>query len=91
MKSMTLTEARNNLLAVAETIERQPGTVVGVLKRGKPVMTLMSADLYESLVETLEILSEETASAKLRSALKEIAGGKGIPWDKAKRRLGIGS
>ena len=90
MKSMTLTEARNNLLAVAEAIEREPGTVLGVMKRGKPVMTLMSAELYESLVETLEILSEETASARLRRALKEIAGGKGLAWEKAKKRLGIG-
>ncbi len=90
MKSMTLTEARNNLLAVAEAIEREPGTVLGVLKRGKPVMTLMSAELYESLVETLDILSEETTSAKLRRALKEVAGGKGIAWKKARKRLGIG-
>jgi PHD/YefM family antitoxin component YafN of YafNO toxin-antitoxin module len=90
MKSMTLTEARNNLLTVAEAIEQQPGTVFGVLKRGKPLMTLMSTELYEALLETLEILSDEAVSAKLRRALKELEAGKGIPWVKAKKRLGIG-
>lgn len=42
---MTLTEARNQLLKVAEEMERKPDQVVEIVKRGKKVMTLLSADL----------------------------------------------
>jgi len=90
MKSITLTEARNNLLAIAEQIRRAPETVLEVVKRGRPVMVLMSAELYDSLVETLDILGDESTARKLRRALRGIAAGKTLAWDEAKRRLGIG-
>ena len=90
MKSITLTEARTTLLAIAEKIQRKPATVLEVVKRGKPVMTLMSAELYEALVETLDILGDESTAPKLRRALREVAAGKAIAWDEAKKRLGMG-
>lgn len=89
MKTVTLTEARNQLLRLANEIGRKPATVVNVVKRGKHVMTLMSSELYESLVETLEILGEESTVTKLRRALKEIEEEKGIPWREAKKKLGL--
>ena len=42
METMTLTQARNELLKVAEEMERRPDHVVEVVKRGKKVMTLLS-------------------------------------------------
>lgn len=89
MKTLSLTDTRNRLLKLADELKREPGTVVEVMKRGKPVMTLISSDLYEALLETLEILGEESTVARLRRALKEIERGKGIPWAAAKRRLGL--
>ncbi len=89
MKTMTLTEARNQLLKVAEEMERRPDHVVEVVKRGKKVMTLLSAEVYEALVETLEIVADEHAFAKLRRAMKEIEAGKGRPWSDAREELGL--
>lgn len=89
MRNVTLTEARNNLLRLAQEIERDPSSVVEVFKRGKRVMALVSAELYEGLLETLDILSDETSAAELRRALREIEKGRGIPWKTAKRRLGL--
>jgi len=70
MKTMTLTQARNELLKVAEEMERRPDQVVEVVKRGKKVMTLLSAEVYESIVETLEVMADEKAFAKLRRAVR---------------------
>jgi prevent-host-death family protein len=89
MKTITLTEARNQLLKLANDIEKNPGTVVEVVKRGRPVLTLMSSELYESIVETLEVLRDPPTTTKLRQALREIEQGKGIPWETAKERLGL--
>jgi prevent-host-death family protein len=88
MKNMTLTEARNSLLELAKKMERDPALVVEVVKRGRRVMTMMPAELYEAILETLEVLADEEAAPRLRRALREIEAGKGIPWETAKRKLG---
>ena len=89
MKTMTLTEARNQLLKVAEEMERRPDQVVEIVKRGKKVMTLVSAEVYEAIVETLEVVGDEAAFAKLRRALREIEAGKGMSWSDAREELGL--
>jgi PHD/YefM family antitoxin component YafN of YafNO toxin-antitoxin module len=89
MKTISLTQARNQLLQLAEEIDRNPALIVKVVKRGSGIMTLMSTELHESLVETLEVLSEENTAAKLRLALKEIQEGRGIPWKEARKRLRV--
>jgi len=89
MKTMTLTEARNQLLKVAEEMERSPDQVVEVVKRGKKVMALLSAEVYEAIVETLEVMADEAAFAKLRRAVREIEAGKGMSWSEAREELGL--
>ena len=89
MKTMTLTQARNELLKVAEEMERRPDQVVEVVKRGKKVMTLLSAEVYESIVETLEVMADEKTFAKLRRAVREIESGKGVSWSDARKEMGL--
>ncbi|MBI3697459.1 MAG: type II toxin-antitoxin system prevent-host-death family antitoxin, partial [Acidobacteria bacterium] len=56
-QSMPIIKARNKLTALPEWFGRQPEAgAVAVTRRGKPVLAVMSWDLYASLVETLEIL-----------------------------------
>ena len=70
-------------------MERRPDQVVEVVKRGKKVMTLLSAEVYEAIVETLEVIGDESAFAKLRRALREIEAGKGVSWSDAREELGL--
>ena len=44
MRSLSLTETRSRLLQLADQLERDPGLVVGVTKRGRRFMTLLAAD-----------------------------------------------
>jgi prevent-host-death family protein len=89
-KTLTITEARSQLLDLAERLNRPPATeAVTVTKRGKPVLALLSHDFYESLVETLDILGDEALMESLRQSLKEARSGKTIPWEEAKRGLGL--
>jgi prevent-host-death family protein len=91
MKTMSLTETRNRLLEIAERIERDPDEVIGVTKRGRRVMTVLSAERYDAVLETLEVLADAEAMRSLERARKEIALGKGIPWRKARERLRLGA
>jgi antitoxin YefM len=89
MKTMTLTDARNGLLGLAEELRGSPGTVVKIEKHGKPAMTLISSDLYDSLVETLEILSDEAGMKSLRTAIHQVEHGKTMSHEDVKKRLGL--
>jgi len=91
MSPLTLTAARNQLLSLADRLEREPETVVEVTRRGRHVMALLSAQRYAALVETLDILSDPQAMRLIRRARKDVASGKAISWKKARKELGIAS
>lgn len=89
-KTLTITEARSQLLELAERLNRPPATeTVTVTKRGKPVLALLPHEFYESLVETLEILGDETLMRSLRQSLREARSGQTVRWEKARRDLGL--
>lgn len=56
---------------VAGTHER-----VTVTKNGSPVAVILAVEDYESLMETLAILSDPRAGAEIRQAEEEMAAGK---------------
>ena len=86
LKEIPITEARHELTALPKKLAKTPGTVA-VTKRGKPVLAIMPWNLYESLVETLEILEDEDLMTALRRGIAEAEAGKSIPWEQAKREL----
>ncbi len=86
MKNYSMSEARNGLTAMPEKLDKQHGAVA-ITRRGKPVLAVMPWDLYESIMETLEILGDEELTAALNKGIEEITAGKGVAWDKAKREL----
>ena len=87
-KELPITEARHALTALPERLAQDPDTVA-ITRRGKPVLAVMPWDLYESIVETLEIMGDDTLMAALRQGIKEIEAGKGVSWKQAKRDLGL--
>jgi hypothetical protein len=49
----------------------------------------MPWELYEAIVETLEIMGDEELMDALRQSIKEAEEGKAIPWEQAKRELSL--
>jgi len=49
----------------------------------------MSSAEYESLLETLEVLSDQELMAALADSDEDIAAGRVIAWDEVKRELGL--
>lgn len=86
LKNVSMSEARNELTSMPELLEKKHGTVA-ITRRGKPVLALMPWDLYEAIIETLEVLGDEKMMAALQKGIKEIAAGRGISWEKAKQEL----
>lgn len=44
---------------------------------------------YQALVETLEVMTDSDLMASLRRGIREAKQGKLIPWNRAKRKLGL--
>lgn len=89
-KTLTVSQARNLFLSLAEELEAQPRQgAITITKRGKPVLALMNWELYESIMETLEIMADEEALKALRQGLKDLQAGRVYPWEEVKKELGM--
>lgn len=86
-KTLPLAEARRKLGKMSKELHDQ-GDVVAVTRRGEPVLALLPWDLFESLVETLEVLSDESLLRDLRQSLSEAAKGQTIPLQTVIDELG---
>ncbi len=88
IRDIPITTARHEITSLPERLEKEPGAVA-ITRRGKPVLAVMPWELYEALMETLEILGDPELIDALRRGIKEVEAGKGIPWEDAKRELGL--
>ena len=89
MTEMALMAARAKLSGLSRELKKNPRTVVRITHRGKSSMTLMSSELYDTLVETLEAMSDPTVVEALRKSLADIQTGRVHTLDDVARRLGL--
>ncbi len=89
-ETLSMMEARAKLTGLPEEFQRNPETgAVTVTRRGKPVLAVMPWELYDSIVETLEVLSDEKLMKALRKSLREVRKGKTFSTAEVRRRLGL--
>lgn len=89
-RTLPMMEARKQLTSLPETL-RHDGEidVMEITRRGKPVLAVMPWELYDAIAETLEVLGDKALRAQLRLSIEEMEQGETIPWDQAKRELGL--
>jgi len=85
---LTITEARQALLDLPERLARAHDKAVRVTHRGQPVLAVLPWDLYESLVETLEVLGDPDMTASLRQSLEDVRAGRVVSHAVARQHLG---
>jgi prevent-host-death family protein len=81
-KTISLKEARNRFSAIVERVDRLSERYV-VTKNGVPKAVVMSADEFESWMETLELLANPKAIKALDQGLKEAKAGKFRSFEEA--------
>ncbi len=92
--ALSIVEAREQLTRLPEMFdqeleEQHQVSAVAVTRHNKPVLAILPWELYESIVETLEILGDEELMADLRLGLKEALEGKGETLEDVKKELGL--
>ena len=88
MTQLTISEARKGFLDLPEKLAREPERVVTITRRGQPVLAVLPWEFYESLVETLDVLSEPALVAALRESIEDIERGRLLNHEEVGTRLG---
>ena len=86
INNISLKALRPELPDVIDRIDRKLDRYI-VTKRGKPVAIMMSVDDYESILETIEILSDKEAVKRIKAARKEIKEGKTVALEELRKRI----
>jgi len=69
-----VTEVRERLSDILDEVTKL-GTRMTITRHGHPIAELVATDEYESLIETLNILTDDEAMAAIREARAEVAAG----------------
>ena len=72
---LPVTNVKKNLMSLLKQVQSDSDPVI-ITKDGKAAGVLMSADDYESLVETLEILSDKSLMKSLKKGIRELDQGR---------------
>ena len=86
MTPLSISQARSKLTQLAHDLDARHETVE-VTNRGRPVLAILPWHLYESMMETMEILADKELMDQVRQGIKEYRAGKGIPLKEVRRRL----
>lgn len=84
--TITLKELRPDLPRVVDQIDKKWERFI-VTKHGKPSVVMISVEDYESLMETLDILTDAKAVKRLKKGEEDLRKGKTRSWQEIKNRL----
>ena len=87
-KSITLKDLRPRLPQIIDALDSKMDRFI-ITKRGRAVALMMSVDDYESLLETLDILSDSRLMGRIKKAESEIKKGKVKALDRIEKEMGI--
>ena len=87
MREITITEARKKFMALPDQAAEEK--VLAVTRRNKKVMAVMSWDLYEGLLETVEILSDPELMTSIKASIEDMKDGRTHSLVEAYERLGL--
>jgi antitoxin YefM len=79
-KYVPITRAKNEFLELVREVEKQYSTIA-VTKNGVPAAVILSMETFEGLIETLDILSDETTLRSLRKAIRQTRAGRWMSYE----------
>lgn len=86
MQYLTLAEAQEQLPNLPTRLNKEP---VIITQDGKPAIIALGLEQFESLLETLEILSDRELMEQLRQGIQQADTGETISLEELKAELGF--
>ena len=85
---MGVKTAKNRIAHLPRRLDNSEA-VIPITKRGRPVMALMSWELFEALVETIEVMSEPDLMAQISQSEKDVSEGRTVPLNEVMAEINI--
>jgi antitoxin YefM len=85
-KTYSISEIREEITRLPEQFEQEPGAVT-VTRHGKPILAILPWELYESIMETIEIMGDIESMAAFRQGVRDIEEGRVKPLDDVLKEL----
>lgn len=79
-KYISITNAKTRFSELIRRVEREDSTIA-ITKEGVPTAVIISAERFEGLLETLDILSDEKTIGSLRKSISQARKGQWIKYD----------
>jgi len=86
--SYSISEIREQITRLPDLFEQTPEAVT-VTRHGKPVLAILPWELYEAIMETIEIMGDAELMAAFRQGVKDIEEGRVKPLDDVLKELGL--
>ena len=85
-KYLTIAEAQIQLAELSNQLNNEPAIIT---RDGKPVMITFGVEQFESLMETIEIISDQEFMTELRQGIKEARRGETVTLEELKADLSL--
>ncbi|MDP4007280.1 MAG: type II toxin-antitoxin system Phd/YefM family antitoxin [bacterium] len=87
-KTLSITEARKRIFEIIDEVQK-PDTYYTLTEKGRPKAVVLSYEEFDSLLETLELLSDPEELKEIEEAEREVKRGEVVSWDEVKKELGL--
>lgn len=77
---LPITKVKRNLLDIVKSMEKDESTIA-LTKNGQPVSVIMTLSRYESLMETIDILSDKNILKSLEKSKEDFKSGNVLSHD----------
>ena len=85
-ENIPIVQARAMLSQLPERLSAE-NRAVALTRHGKPVLAVMPWELFESIMETMEIMGDVDMMAALRESIEDVREGNLIPLEQVKAEL----
>jgi PHD/YefM family antitoxin component YafN of YafNO toxin-antitoxin module len=87
VKQMSITETRRRITSLEEELSFED--TISVTNHGKEVFALIRWDTYESIAETLDIISNEKLYTELKIGIQQLNNNELIDFDEFTKSLNV--
>ncbi|MXY42812.1 MAG: type II toxin-antitoxin system Phd/YefM family antitoxin [Dehalococcoidia bacterium] len=85
-ENIPIVKARAMLSQLPERLSAE-NRAAALTRHGKPVLAVMPWGLYETIMETMEIMGDVEMMAALRESIEDVREGNLVPLDQVKAEL----
>lgn len=87
IKQMSISETRRRITSLENDLSYED--TISVTNHGKEIFALLRWDTYESIAETLEIISDEESFSELKKGIQQIHDDELIDFEDFKKSLNV--